>query len=308
MLAIIFINSLSLIAMEEDHEIQSHHTAVTYGQENYLFSLSTPNDLRPCENIFEKQSDLPEWIARNENLARAIKNTWTILHAAADAGLTELIKHLVLDQGIDINSESFSGYTPLYFAILNNHAEAVELLIELGAGVNIAKGRLCNTPLHAAAMEGNPEIINILTKKGAHPNCLNVNGKLPIDIAQDNSCLEAFIMLYENTTTEEDIHFSNSMSKKWYYYIAYKALLENDLNVISEIIKQDLFTNEKELINLIELAINYKVHKDITYLLTNSFLEQPKKSYLLEYSISFIRIFGLCELAIKKNIMSLSIS
>jgi len=64
------------------------------------------------------------------------------LFVAAKRGDTAAIKRLIAD-GIDINAQtelgpgSESGYTALHFAVVAGKADAVDLLIALGANIHI---------------------------------------------------------------------------------------------------------------------------------------------------------------------------
>ncbi len=56
------------------------------------------------------------------------------LHAAAYFGATEVVRILVEDAGIDVNSKDRrTGYTALHLAAQEGHKETVDLLLRLGA-------------------------------------------------------------------------------------------------------------------------------------------------------------------------------
>ena len=71
---------------------------------------------------------------------------------------------LAQEQGADINFADHYGKTPIFY-----HASSwcgdVQLLIDLGAEVNVASGGV--TPLHYAAMYGRPKAVNALLSAGA---------------------------------------------------------------------------------------------------------------------------------------------
>jgi len=74
-----------------------------------------------------------------------------------------------LDNGADPNLEDSDGYTPLIFAVTNNHAGCVERLIEAGARPN-CRTNTSSTPLNSAASIGNAAIIRMLLAAGAQVN------------------------------------------------------------------------------------------------------------------------------------------
>ena len=131
---------------------------------------------------------------------------WT----GAQTGNIEAVKHNLAD-GVDINSKSDIGRTPLDVAIafkqslitdlLRKHggktrdelkaAESIVVAVELGKieavkqhlndGTEVnAKGETGRTPLHWAAIEGHKEIAELLIAKGADVNAKGVFEMTPL--------------------------------------------------------------------------------------------------------------------------------
>ena len=134
---------------------------------------------------------------------------WT----GAQTGNIEAVKQHLAD-GVDVNSKSDIGRTPLDVAIafkqplitdlLRKHggktrdelkaAESIVVAVELGNieavkqhlndGTEVnAKGRTGRTPLHWAAIEGHKEIAELLIAEGADVNAKTNDGKTPLDEA-----------------------------------------------------------------------------------------------------------------------------
>ena len=134
---------------------------------------------------------------------------WT----AAQTGNIEAVKQHLAD-GVDVNSKSDIGRTPLDVAIafkqplitdlLRKHggktrdelkaAESIVVAVELGNieavkqhlndGTEVnAKGGTGRTPLHWAAIEGHKEIAELLIAEGADVNAKTNDGKTPLDEA-----------------------------------------------------------------------------------------------------------------------------
>ncbi len=62
----------------------------------------------------------------------------------------------------------------------------IELRRHLDAGVDAnSKTRSANTPLHAAAYRGHTVVVELLVANDADVNALSVNGKTPLDWADD---------------------------------------------------------------------------------------------------------------------------
>ena len=136
-------------------------------------------------------------------------DVWT----GAQTGNIEAVKQHLAD-GVDVNSKSDIGRTPLDVAIafkqplitdlLRKHggktrdelkaAESIVMAVELGNieavkqhlndGTEVnAKGGTGRTPLHWAAIEGHKGIAELLIAEGADVNAKNDDGKTPLDEA-----------------------------------------------------------------------------------------------------------------------------
>lgn len=93
----------------------------------------------------------------------------------------------LLDRGVDVNAVRDYG-TPLHFAILNDHKEIVQLLIERGADLD--KGYPVNswaryeaTPLHLAARSDQCEIAAILLASGMPVDVKDAYGNTALHMA-----------------------------------------------------------------------------------------------------------------------------
>lgn len=90
-------------------------------------------------------------------------NDWIALHAAAEAGLTD-IAQLLIDCGSKIDALSEVLYTPLHLAASGGYVKLVELLLTNGADTQIVtEAGLNGTALHYAAGKGHYEVIRLLT-------------------------------------------------------------------------------------------------------------------------------------------------
>jgi ankyrin repeat protein len=95
------------------------------------------------------------------------RNARTALMEAAGAGNCVIIKQLV-EKGADINAKDDENTTPIHFACTWGHVEAVRLLIELGAKLDIQSAALGGrTPMSLAESNGHIEIVQILKDAGA---------------------------------------------------------------------------------------------------------------------------------------------
>ena len=90
--------------------------------------------------------------------------------------------------GSDPNHYGSFGNTPLHFAATgyNDDPEVIRALIAQGADPN-RPAVTGVTPLHtAAALNGNPEVITALLEGGADLQLLDLEGRVPMDLVDDN--------------------------------------------------------------------------------------------------------------------------
>lgn len=107
------------------------------------------------------------------------ENIWR----AAKSGDLEAVKHY-LDNGVDPNAlDPQFASTPLGAASLVGNIDIVEHLIGVGAGVNTRNGD-GSTPLHLAAFTGQLEVVEILLRNGADVDAKTNDGNTPLDSAK----------------------------------------------------------------------------------------------------------------------------
>ena len=112
------------------------------------------------------------------------------IHNAARKGNTEAVKVLIMNGSkIDIfNTDNYyftniNKLTPLVLACVYEQHEAVKLLIQAGADVNLTEKK-ARTPLHWACYNGNIDIVKLLIDNGANALIKDKDGKIAKDIAK----------------------------------------------------------------------------------------------------------------------------
>ncbi len=109
------------------------------------------------------------------------KQGLTALHYAALKGHAEALC-VLLEAGATVNLSKYSGETALTLAALNGHATCVEALLAAGADPN--KGKLNGqTPLSGAALKGHAACVRLLLEAGASPNKAHLDGSTPLHLA-----------------------------------------------------------------------------------------------------------------------------
>ena len=102
-------------------------------------------------------------------------------HDAAKSGNVEVLEQL-LEQGVTVRSE-LEGTTALYTAAREGHADAIMLLLEHGASVNVTDSRFGNPPINAAAERGHTSVVWSLLQEGADANARNLKDFTPLFLA-----------------------------------------------------------------------------------------------------------------------------
>ena len=111
----------------------------------------------------------------------------TPLHFASQIGHLEMVRTL-LAHGADVDKAGTDdGSTPLIMAVMSNQVrfDAVKMLVDAGAKIDIVEKHFQNNALHWAADISNDGICEILCK--AAPQLLSVrnsNGQTPHEIAK----------------------------------------------------------------------------------------------------------------------------
>ena len=101
---------------------------------------------------------------------------------AAKNGDASKVKELLTAAPTLLDARDADGSTALHCAAWKGHLEVVQVLIGLGALVNVhnQNDHWGTTPLHAAAHANQPKIVEALIAAGADINAVDGNGKTPL--------------------------------------------------------------------------------------------------------------------------------
>ena len=112
----------------------------------------------------------------------------TLLHVAAQAGLSEYVKPLV-DSGASISQADNSDVRPVHVACRKDSKETLQALIaamnpsERETNLNAIVQDSGDSPLHIAVKAGLLPAVTVLLESGANQNIKNLAGETPLDIA-----------------------------------------------------------------------------------------------------------------------------
>lgn len=127
-----------------------------------------------AENGESKSTDASE---KEEQLA--VTPASENLGAAAHEGDVEAIRQHLADGADPDKIDKRYNSTPLSIASIMGHAEAVRVLLDAGADVNIRNGDQ-SIALHGAAFFGHAEVARLLLAAGADVNVKNVHRETPL--------------------------------------------------------------------------------------------------------------------------------
>lgn len=101
-----------------------NHTSYT----TYLMSAIAQDDQKAIDLLLSKGVDIKQKVDHGVELGPRT----TPLHLASFKGNLKTIESLI-EKGADVNIKDSLGYTPLHYAILNRHFEAIKILTKNGA-------------------------------------------------------------------------------------------------------------------------------------------------------------------------------
>ncbi|MFN4151806.1 MAG: ankyrin repeat domain-containing protein [Candidatus Sericytochromatia bacterium] len=147
-----------------------------------VYAIENKNN-EVAEYLINMGSDINVLTSEKDNL----------LLLATEKDLNVNVIKLLIEKGLDVNSISKDGNSPLCYASFNGNKEVVKLLISKNANVNNING-FKNSPLLLASFfeksdlkTNYDEIISILIENKADPNILNNNSDSLISLAIENS-------------------------------------------------------------------------------------------------------------------------
>ncbi|KAM3195765.1 hypothetical protein ACQJBY_071748 [Aegilops geniculata] len=120
----------------------------------------------------------------------------TVLHFAACKGSLEICKFLVEESGLDVDSASKTGETPMVYAALAGKVQVMRYLLDHGADPAV-HGDNGSTPLHYAAEEGHCEAVRLLLSKGVPVDPVDHRGA-PLHLAVAKHRVEVVKVLLEH--------------------------------------------------------------------------------------------------------------
>lgn len=129
------------------------------------------------------------------------------LHEAVENNNKARVLKLINEEGLDVNSKSSDGDTPLLIAVTNNNLDLVRMLLDAGADVNI-RNESQESTLHVFFHDGvlrNINILRLLLKVGADPYAKDEGGDTALHMSPLSAEFGSFgILAHAVDTTNEN--------------------------------------------------------------------------------------------------------
>ncbi len=87
---------------------------------------------------------------------------WSAMHFAASGGQNDVI-NMLTKFNVDLDLQNGDGWTPLMYAVFNNHESTVKTLLDSGASVNVVLANGLDA-MEIAKGKGHSKIMNLLKK------------------------------------------------------------------------------------------------------------------------------------------------
>lgn len=146
-------------------------------------------DFAELGRLMEKQIALGKQM-QNPSFAK-------LFNAAGDGKLARVRKYIEQD-GFDVDTRNYGGYTPLAYAVSDGSVVVTTYLIEKGADVN-ARTNEGLTPLSIAAAKNNAKMFRLLLEAGASPRSRTRDGLSVRKLAEFNSASDVLAILDDRT-------------------------------------------------------------------------------------------------------------
>jgi len=120
------------------------------------------------------------------------------LHEAAATGNARRLKTILGQSPVRMNAPNSEGFTPLALAAFFGHLDAVKVLLESGADVNLrGPSRFANTALDAAVVGGSAQVVRTLLAARGDPTARSEGNYTPLHKAAAHGDAEIVRLLLE---------------------------------------------------------------------------------------------------------------
>ena len=230
----------------------------------------------------------------------------TALSQACEDRHVDLVKYLVETAGADPNVLGANNNPPLYHAVKDgykktNALKLAKYLVKHGAEVNKVDKKQKNTPLHAAAIAGDLEVVKFLVKSGADVNARGDKRTTPLL----NACINRNIDVVRFLITEgADINAEGGEKKS---NPVYAAVSKGNIGIVTLLVEAGAKLNTPSYNGMTPLALaNSKGATAIVKLLEEAGAEEGPPPKIIRRSKKGdpkgSKRCGLCDRLIKPEV------
>ncbi len=158
---------------EDDDEKTPLHFAAENGHEEEVKALLNKG---ANVNATDNKEETPFDLTTNEKIKTLLQNTAELLKVAKSGDIQKV--NSLINEGANVNATDQNGKTPLHWAAVKGHKEAVEALLgKEGIDVNLADKKK-DTPLHSVLKKDNIDINVLNALLGAEGINVNIKDEL----------------------------------------------------------------------------------------------------------------------------------
>ncbi|XP_048254579.1 serine/threonine-protein phosphatase 6 regulatory ankyrin repeat subunit B-like [Haliotis rufescens] len=111
-------------------------------------------------------------ISKGSNVSLTANEDTNILHAACIGGHLEMVKYVVSQDFVDINSRRWNGKTPLMLSAIKGHRDVFDFVLSRGGNMSMVTKEGKNI-LHLVCQNGNLDMVKFILSK----NLLDINAR-----------------------------------------------------------------------------------------------------------------------------------
>ncbi|KAJ5067283.1 cyclin-dependent kinase inhibitor 2c [Anaeramoeba ignava] len=202
------------------------------------------------------------------------KNGKSSLHIAVRGNMYDVVEQFIAYKA-DINIQNKDGFTPLFIAVQFNFYKIAELLLKNNANFQIFTQKLA--PIHLAAANNNPSLVELLIHYGSDPNLISQEGKNAYHYTQS---------IFVQKILRSKMNSNNFPN---YYKMDNIEIINEEISFLNSLIETQTYNfNETQIEKFFHLALTNRYPQLIQKILKILDLHNYKDKYdqsLLHYTV-----------------------
>ncbi|XP_058834906.1 uncharacterized protein LOC131692069 [Topomyia yanbarensis] len=223
--------------------------------------------LRVAKNLVNKMKELK--LDKNESIDHPGSNGCTPMIAASQNGHSDIIELFVVE-GANLNAANDEGWTALHAAAQHGRLSVVKYLIEVHKfSIDVCDVKK-DTPLHTAAFHGMFDVVEYLLKAGANFAAIDAWGATPMFAASLNNEQEIVNLLLQKGTKLIDPTDSKTLLGSLQLTVLHTAAMYDNYELMKDFIEGsqiDKDVGKDSSATPLHVAALFNSSKVITYLI-----------------------------------------